>query len=342
MFDENQIVTYRFRGKEVTKKASEIPRGSHALLDVVCDFCGKTIKRSWSTQLRAREHNSLDACCNCKGILGAEKLRFSIDKVRSIFEQEGCHLLSKEYKNCDSRLEYIARCGHKNTTTLYDFKIGCSRICTNCQNIKNGKARALSEEDVRQYFEDNGCHIIECNYKNNRSKIRYIATCGHEHITDFTHFQQGKGLLCTDCLNKGVHNANWQGGLSKLNSHLRNLLSDWTREQLKKVNYTCEITGLHGDLNVHHMYSFTNIRDLTLKQLDLPVHQTIGEYTDDELQLLSKTFLENNEILSHPVVMLKVVHNAFHSFCGGSTHDTTPEQLEEFISKYKESHSIAS
>lgn len=345
VFDKNQMVTFKWFGKDRTKKATDIPRGSKIQLNVTCDHCGSTIKRTWTTQLKLMEHNNgIDTCSKCKGKVIGETQRFTIDKVRNIFKQEDCELLSTEYHSAKfDKLRYIATCGHECIITLDKFKQGHGRVCLDCHNEQFARKRALSEEHIRKYFEDNNCHVIECNYKNNMSKIRYIAQCGHSHEIAFSNFQQGEGRLCKKCGCTGENSPGWKGGLSKLNSYLRTILSDWTQEQLKKANYTCEITGsTHGTLNVHHMYSFCNIRDLTLEQLNLPIHETIGEYTDDELQLLSKTFLENNEILSHPIVMLKAVHEAFHSFCGGTMYDTSPEQLHEFISKYNTTHNIAS
>lgn len=344
VFDENQMVTFKWFGKDRTKKATEIPRGSKIQLDVTCDHCGATIKRTWRNQLASMDHNhGVDTCNKCKGKVIGETQRFTIDKVRNIFENEGCTLLSKEYHAAKEQLRYIARCEHECTTTLDKFHAGHGRICVDCHNKQFADERRYTEEYIRKYFEDNGCQVLECNYKNNRSRISYIAQCGHKNTIIFSNFQQGFGRQCEWCGNSGVNSRNWKGGVTELNRYLRTILSDWTQEQLKKANYTCEITGQsHGKLNVHHMVSFANLRDMVLEYLELPIHQTIGEYTNEELGLLSKTFLEYNRLLAFPVVMLESVHEDFHKFCGGKTHSTSFEQLKEFTSKYKESHSIAS
>jgi hypothetical protein len=342
MFDENQMVTFKWFGKDRTKKATDIPRGSAIPLKVICDHCGATIMRTWATQLKLMKYNhNVDTCSKCKGKIIGEKQRFTIDKVRDIFEQEGCKLLSTEYHSAKhDKLRYIATCGHECTITLDKFRARHGRICLECHNKQFAEERALTEDYIRKYFEDNDCHVLECNYKNNRSRISYIAQCGHKNTIIFGNFQQGFGRLCEWCGNSGENSRKWKGGITELSRYLRTILSNWTQQQLKQANYTCEITGSKGELNVHHMYSFCNIRDLTLEQLDLPIYQTIGEYTNEELGLLSKTFLQNNEILSHPIVMLKSVHEAFHSFCGGTSHDTTPEQLEKFIEEYSTKHCI--
>ena len=46
VFDENQMVTYKQFGKEITKKATDIPRGSKIKLTVTCDSCGIIMKRT--------------------------------------------------------------------------------------------------------------------------------------------------------------------------------------------------------------------------------------------------------------------------------------------------------
>lgn len=57
----------------------------------------------------------------------------------------------------------------------------------------------LSYEFVRQSFEDRGCKLLETEYKNHSTPLRYIATCGHEHRISFDNFSKGKGDLCKRC-----------------------------------------------------------------------------------------------------------------------------------------------
>jgi len=141
---------------------------------------------------------------------------------------------------------------------------------------------------------------------------------------------------CPECRRESISgngHPNWQGGITPLQKHMRKYITEWTYGELNRTNYVCEITTYNGILHVHHMYSFKNILNYTLDQLKLPLYNNVEDY-GESISLLTSTFLENNKLLANPVVMLKEVHEAFHSFCGGNNKETSQEQLEEFKATY--------
>lgn len=61
--------------------------------------------------------------------------KYSYSQVYKIFEQNGCLLLSTEYINCSSPLEYICCCcGNRAITILERFLAG--KRCQNCKKIR--------------------------------------------------------------------------------------------------------------------------------------------------------------------------------------------------------------
>ena len=54
-------------------------------------------------------------------------------------------------------------------------------------------------ERARNLFKSRGCELLETEYVNDRTKMRYIATCGHEHLCSLNNFRRGKGDLCRAC-----------------------------------------------------------------------------------------------------------------------------------------------
>ena len=52
-------------------------------------------------------------------------------------------------------------------------------------------------EYVKQYFEDHGCELLEIEYKNNYTKIRYICNCKNISKISFNSFKQG--TRCSEC-----------------------------------------------------------------------------------------------------------------------------------------------
>ena len=55
----------------------------------------------------------------------------------------------------------------------------------------------LSFEFVKQYFEDHSCTLLETAYKNARTKLRYICSCGTQSAIVFDSFQRGN--RCKQC-----------------------------------------------------------------------------------------------------------------------------------------------
>lgn len=59
-------------------------------------------------------------------------------------------------------------------------------------------------EYIKQYFEDNGCELLENEYKNNRTKMRYRCSCGNISEIRFSEFNRGQ--RCFSCGIKRTHN----------------------------------------------------------------------------------------------------------------------------------------
>jgi very-short-patch-repair endonuclease len=71
-------------------------------------------------------------CPDCAG-----NKRLTIERVRLAFEKERYQLLSNEYINCNSRLNYKCSKDHKNQTDWFHFQQG--HRCPECWEWKNEK-----------------------------------------------------------------------------------------------------------------------------------------------------------------------------------------------------------
>ncbi len=59
--------------------------------------------------------------------------------------------------------------------------------------------------------------------------------------------------------NKGSRSARWKGGITKLNTALRNTIEyrDWRRRVFERDHFTCQMCGqIGGKLNADHIKSF--------------------------------------------------------------------------------------
>ncbi len=121
--------------------------------------------------------------------------KYIFEFVKQYFQKEKCILLSIEYKNIGTKLKYIAQCNHESYISFDCFKNrNQGRNCPDCRSNS-----PLKYEDVKKYFKDNKCFLLTTTYSNNTTKLKFIATCGHEYITTFSSFRHGNNRICLDC-----------------------------------------------------------------------------------------------------------------------------------------------
>ena len=179
--------------------------------------------------------------------------RLSYEDVRSTFEENGCKLLSTEYKNSQTKLHYIATCGHENWITFNRFKNGNSgRVCSICSHSVK-----YPISYVKERFLEKGCEMLDDKYVNCKTPIRYRAQCGHEAEISFDVFQNCSkaSLRCRDCQKITYRDVPiYRNGIKS---------KEFAREVFKRDYWTCQVCGKHGGkLNAHHLYSYVDNDEL--------------------------------------------------------------------------------
>lgn len=104
----------------------------------------------------------------------ARGIKFTIDEIRTFFYLENYVLLSDEYKNSRTKLEYICSEGHKNFMTYSNWQQG--KRCPECSS----KA-LLKIEFIREAFKEEDYILLSNNYTGNKQKLEYICPNGHKH-----------------------------------------------------------------------------------------------------------------------------------------------------------------
>lgn len=124
----------------------------------------------------------------------------------------------------------------------------------------------------------------------------------------------------------------WKGGVTTLNETLRFITSEWRIEQLHKHKYTCFITGQKGgDLHVHHIRPFHEIRDHALAELGIDVAGKIADHTEETMTILRNRIAELHEgEKGFPIK--PEFHKLFHKLYG---FKTTEVDLLEFKKRYQ-------
>lgn len=123
----------------------------------------------------------------------AKKLTY--EEVREIFESRGNKLISTDYVNADTPLDYICDCDRLDKKRISDFKKGAR--CKECKKKKIRKKRCLTFEEVKKIFENQGNKLISTEYINSKTPLKYICDCGEEDKKALNNFKNGQ--RCKKC-----------------------------------------------------------------------------------------------------------------------------------------------
>lgn len=229
-------------GEEGYKLISSKYINSRSKLDYICPK-GHRYKVSWDGW-----KNKGNRCPYC-----SKRLKPQIDKIRESFKNEGYTLISKEYKNNYTKLDYICPKGHVHSISWKEWNIRKHR-CPYCNKVAK-----LSYEEVKKSFDAVGYTLISKKYINSKSKLDYICDRGHKHSVVWGHWNTS-GSRCPTCANikmSGPGHSNWQGGKSfepycpvwkdtDYKQYIRN------RDGNKCLNPYCNSKN-NSDLTIHHI-----------------------------------------------------------------------------------------
>jgi len=130
----------------------------------------------------------------------------------------------------------------------------------------------------------------------------------------------------------GELNGRWAGGIKELYYDLRDHLQDWKKSSMEECNYKCVLT--HGEFdNVHHLYNFKNIVYELFEELKLPMLKTIGEYSEEERDLIYNLLHNKHKYYGNGVCLCKSLHKLYHDTYNYSNNNK--EQFEEFCIRYR-------
>jgi hypothetical protein len=127
--------------------------------------------------------NSWQQGSRCPYCIGNVKL--TIEFIRSEFKKEGYKLLSKEYINSKSKLEYVCPKSHKHSITWDNWRSG--KRCTYCAGLVKP-----SYEHVKNSFEKEGYTLLSKKYIDSKTKLYYICPGDHKHLITWNNWQRGR------------------------------------------------------------------------------------------------------------------------------------------------------
>ncbi|MBV5347946.1 HNH endonuclease [bacterium] len=171
--------------------------------------------------------------------------------VKESFEKEGYVLLSISYINSRSKLDYICDKGHKHNITWDNWQQGYR--CGYCsRNV------SLTIEGIKIAFEKEDYKLLSQEYKNNKTKLNYVCSDGHNHYITWSDFNSG--YRCPSCYYisiTGENSHSWKGGIS-----LQGYCPIWKDKAykesiLERDNNTCQ-----------NPYCYKKVTDLTIHHID--------------------------------------------------------------------------
>ena len=127
---------------------------------------------------------------------GGKTKKLTLEYVRNKFEEKGWTLLSTEYKNAHTLLDYVCDKGHKHSIQWANFQQGFG--CPDCHFEHLSELKRMSYEEVKEYIEDQGYKLLSNTYKNAHQKLEIECPDGHIFKMNFDKFKIGQ--KCPICI----------------------------------------------------------------------------------------------------------------------------------------------
>lgn len=154
--------------------------------------------------------------------------KLTYNEVKSYIEKKTngkCKLVSTDYINSGTKMEFICECGNHFIRTFAKMKTRNSFKCNNCVGKEVSKIFRKDINDVINYIKSKECEYISGEYINHSSPLTIKCKCGNIFIKDFNHFKRGQNR-CPQCGNKSLKEKKMKYNI------------DIAREIFKKSGYT--------------------------------------------------------------------------------------------------------
>ena len=243
--------------------------------------------------------------------------KLSFDEVVDYVRECGCEFLSTEYNGVKGKYKIRCSCGNIYEPRFYHFKSG--HRCKICTNRKNHEKDKKAYNEVNQVFKSVGFELLEKEYVNAHTKMKYKCSCGNISEVSYNHLQRrikrNKTFGCGMCRIeniassnkgreglKGEKNPSWNPNRThdqRVKERKTSKDYEWQKCIRERDNYTCCKCGKRGGHNVvHHINSY-----------DIHENQRYD--------------------INNGIVMCKDCHKEFHGKYGYGKN--TKEQFEEYL-----------
>ena len=177
MYTLEEVTELFWRKKRVVTSTEYL--GVRKPIEYTCS-CGK----SKCTQTLEAFNQGRESCPDCRrnnGRKSTTRTKWTLELVKKEFEVRGHILMTEEYINSTTDMEYICRCKNpiRCHTSITKLLMGRDN-CTACANAKK-KHPPLTQEIVRARFAAKEKTLLDdVTYKNTETLMHYKCKCGNE------------------------------------------------------------------------------------------------------------------------------------------------------------------
>ena len=250
---KNFVEKYKF----IILTGTEEYYNSESYINIKCN-------RDHITRIKFRKF--LENPSECKQCEKYEKIKNFVE----IESHSGCKLLSTEYIDNKTIMEFQCSCGNTFKRNYHNFKDAKQYLCDECSNKNKSTTRLSNTYDSSvSLLKHMGYTPLDSKeeYKGIRKKSN--IRCDNNHTIEMSIDAIKQGHICSCCSYENVSNENhwnWQGGITNINDKIRNSkeYENWRIEVFEKDNYTCQCCGDNkgGNLEAHHIKNFSDNKEL--------------------------------------------------------------------------------
>ena len=204
-------------------------------------------------------------------------MRVDIEHIRKRFKEVGYKLLSEEYINNRTKLEFVCDVGHQHSITWNCFQSGTR--CGKCF-IKRKHAQKFIEES----FNKSGYKVLE-EYVDSKSHMRTECPKGHTYTTTWNDFQQG--CRCPFCSGRAP---SMDTMIDKFEKNGFTVVSTKPSGCRSKVRVVCERGHIHN-VSPGYLSKGIGCKLCLTESKRTPFDQVVKEFNESGFIVLSKEYV---------------------------------------------------
>ena len=196
--------------------------------------------------------------------------KITIEEVRKYFKNLDCNLISKEYKNFKSNLEFICNKHKDKGVQLNSYRNARRGLCCHyCGKENSINSRKISEKELEKITENAGFIFVGTELINHKRKIIYKCK---KHIdkgeqnAEVANMRKSNGN-CPYCLNRCRTTESFKQEMKVINPNIE-IIGEYINVHTK-IKCKCNIDGYEWDALPHNLINGEGCRKCFVKRNSL-------------------------------------------------------------------------